>query len=215
MKKSFPENIDQYIVAFPPSTQKLLQQIRQVIAKAAPQAIESIKYAMPTFELYGNLVHFAAYKNHLGFYPAPSGLKAFQEEINQYPNSKGAVQFALDKPLPVKLITQIVKFRVNENKVKASLKRIKKTCPNGHQFYKSSDCPTCPVCEANKNAKEGFIKGLSAPAQRALAYHNINTLQKLALYTEKEILAMHGIGKTSLPKLKMALIKENISFKGV
>jgi uncharacterized protein YdhG (YjbR/CyaY superfamily) len=110
--KNLIENIDQYISSFPTATQNLLNQMRQVISKAAPKAKESIKYAMPTFEYYGNLVHFAAYKNHIGFYPAPSGLKAFQKEIDAFANSKGAVQFTLDKPLPIALITKIVKFRV-------------------------------------------------------------------------------------------------------
>jgi uncharacterized protein YdhG (YjbR/CyaY superfamily) len=213
MEKNSFLNIDQYISNFPNSTQKLLQQIRKVIAKAAPKATETIKYAMPTFDHFGNLVHFAAYKNHIGFYPAPSGLKAFQEDINKYPNSKGAVQFPLDKPLPTKLITEIVKFRALENENKATLKSTKKRCPNGHAYFKSSTCPTCPVCEAQKKSPDNFMQGLSAPAQRALKNKNINTLQLLSNFTEKEVLAWHGIGKASIPKLKIALAKENLSFK--
>ena len=207
------KNTDQYIDSFPASTQKLLVQIRKTIAKAAPKATESIKYAMPTFEYFGNLVHFAGYKNHLGFYPSPSGLKAFQEEINAYPNSKGAVQFPLDKPLPLALITKIVKFRVTENEAKALLKRTKKTCPQGHTFYKSSECPTCPVCAEQSKVTEGFMKDLSAPAQRALTAEKITTVKKLAGYTEQEILSLHGMGKASMPKLKAALEKEKLSFK--
>jgi uncharacterized protein YdhG (YjbR/CyaY superfamily) len=107
--------IDNYIAAFPPETQVLLNEIRGIIRSAAPEATEKINYAMPTFDLKGNLVHFAGYKNHIGFYPAPSGITAFQEEISKFKNSKGAVQFPLDKPLPHELITQIVKFRVHEN----------------------------------------------------------------------------------------------------
>jgi uncharacterized protein YdhG (YjbR/CyaY superfamily) len=213
MENNSIQNIDQYISTFPNSTQKLLQQIRKVIAKAAPKATETIKYAMPTFDYFGNLVHFAAYKNHLGFYPAPSGLRAFQDEINKYPNSKGAVQFPLDKPLPLKLITDIVKFRVLENENKAALKSVKKTCPQGHQYFKSSLCPTCPVCEAQKKSQDGFMSGLSAPAQRALINQKITSLKKLSNYTENKVLAWHGIGKTSIPKLKLALANENLNFK--
>jgi len=117
------KNIDQYISSFPRETQILLKQMREIIQKAAPQAEEKISYAMPTYFLHKNLVHFAAYKNHIGFYPSPSGLKAFYKEISKYKNSKGAVQFPIDKPLPKTLITKIVKFRVKENSVKAALKQ--------------------------------------------------------------------------------------------
>lgn len=118
-----PANIDAYIAGFPPATQKLLQQMRSVIQKAAPGAVEKISYAMPTFYLNGNLVHFAAYQNHIGFYPAPSGLKAFPEAIATFKNSKGAVQFPIDQPLPVGLITRIVKYRAAENLRKAKTKK--------------------------------------------------------------------------------------------
>lgn len=211
--KNLIENIDQYISSFPTATQNLLKQMRKVISKAAPKAKENIKYAMPTFEYYGNLVHFAAYKNHIGFYPAPSGLKAFQIEIDAYANSKGAVQFPLDKPLPIALITKIVKFRVIENETNTKLKRVKKTCKQGHVFYKSSDCPTCPICANESKASDGFMSDLSAPAQRALINKKISSLQVLASYTEKEILALHGIGKTAIPKLKAELLKAKLSFK--
>jgi uncharacterized protein YdhG (YjbR/CyaY superfamily) len=107
--------IDDYILGFPQEVQPILNLIRKTISEAAPEAIEKISYAMPTFYLKGNLVHFAAYKNHIGFYPAPSGLTAFKEEISSYKNSKGAVQFPINKPLPLDLITKIVKFRVEEN----------------------------------------------------------------------------------------------------
>lgn len=206
-------NIDEYIELFPKSTQKLLQQIRKIIRKAAPMAIESIKYAMPTFEYYGNLVHFAAYKNHIGFYPAPSGLRAFQKEIDNYKNSKGAVQFPLNLPLPIDLITKIVVFRVNENETKAKLKKVKKTCTQGHVFYKSSDCLSCPECEKNKIYDNEFMQHLSAPAKRALLNSNINSLTMLSQFTKNQILALHGIGKTSIPKLQAELHKVNLNFK--
>lgn len=101
----------------------MLEQMRNIISKAAPAAEEIISYAMPAYRLHGNLVYFAAYKNHLGFYPSSSGVKTFEKELAGYKCSKGAIQFPLDKPLPVKLITRIVKFRVKENTEKAKLKK--------------------------------------------------------------------------------------------
>ena len=110
-----PNNIDEYIAGFPAEVQKILQQIRKTIHKAAPDAEEVISYAMPTFKLNGNLIHFAAYKNHIGLYPAPQGIEAFKEELSGYKGAKGSVQFPLDKPMPLALITKIVKFRVEQN----------------------------------------------------------------------------------------------------
>lgn len=113
--------IDAYISTFPIEVRNKLKLLRETIKKAAPEAEEAIKYAMPTFTFHGNLVHFAAYKNHIGFYPAPSGIVAFEKEMSAYKKSKGAVQFPLDQPLPLDLIAKIVKFRINEqlqNKVK-------------------------------------------------------------------------------------------------
>ena len=118
MNTSF-RNTDEYIATFPEEIRILLEQIRSTIKAAAPEAEETINYGMPTFKFHGNLVHFAAYKNHIGFYPAPSGLTAFQDEISKYKNSKGAVQFPLNKEIPLKLISRIVKFRMNENRIKA------------------------------------------------------------------------------------------------
>jgi uncharacterized protein YdhG (YjbR/CyaY superfamily) len=106
---------DKYILSFPPETQKILQKLRDAIRKAAPDAEESIKYGIITYILNGNLVHFGGFKKHIGFYPAPSGIKAFKKELSVYKTSRGAIQFPLDKPLPLKLITKIVKFRVKEN----------------------------------------------------------------------------------------------------
>lgn len=110
-----PETIDQYIAGFPADVQEILQQIRKTIQKAAPDAIEAISYAMPTFKLNGNLVHFAAYKSHIGLYPAPQGIEAFKKELSVYKGAKGSVQFPLDQPMPLALITKIVKFRVTQS----------------------------------------------------------------------------------------------------
>ena len=109
------KEIDEYIGSFPKEVQFHLQQIRNFIKQAAPEAGEVINYGIPTFVLNGNLVHFAAYKNHIGFYPAPSGIKAFEKELSIYKGAKGSVQFPLDKSMPLSLITKIVKFRVKEN----------------------------------------------------------------------------------------------------
>lgn len=107
--------IDEYIAGFPPGIREKLSEMRRVIHETAPEATEKISYQMPTFYLNGNLVHFAAFKNHIGFYPTPSGLEAFKEEIAQYPNSKGAVQFPHDQPIPFDLVRRIVEFRREEN----------------------------------------------------------------------------------------------------
>jgi uncharacterized protein YdhG (YjbR/CyaY superfamily) len=120
-KKSFT-SIDEYIASFPKETQKILKEIRATIKAAAPQAEEKISYQMPTFFLNGNLIHFAAFKNHIGLYPTPSGTEAFKEEIAKYKAAKGSIQLPIDEPMPLKLISRIVKFRVAENLQKAKVK---------------------------------------------------------------------------------------------
>lgn len=113
------KTIDEYIAGFPKETQVMLQKIRAIISKAAPKAKEVISYGIPTFVLEKNLVHFGGYKNHIGIYPGAAGVEAFTKELSAYQFSKGAIQFPIDKPLPVGLITQIVKFRVLQNLEKA------------------------------------------------------------------------------------------------
>lgn len=120
------ESIDEYIKKSPPEIQELLKKLRKVIKESAPDAEEKISYQMPTFALHGNLVHFAACKNHIGFYPTPSGINAFKTELSEYKGSKGSIQFPLGKPLPYELICRIVKFRVAENISKAEGKVKKK-----------------------------------------------------------------------------------------
>src|SRR6476660_6281366 len=106
MKSTIAENINDYIAEFPKEIQKKLKELRATIKKAAPKAEEKISYAMPTFALHGNLVHFAAFKNHIGFYPAPRAIAEFKKELAKYEGSKGAVQFPLDKPLPLLLVSK-------------------------------------------------------------------------------------------------------------
>lgn len=120
-----PNDINEYIEAFPPHIQNILQEVRETIQKAAPEATEKISYALPTFYLQGNLVHFAAFTSHLGFYALPSGNKEFQEELSKYKTGKGSIQFPLNEPMPHTLIEKIVKFRVAENLEKAALKNKK------------------------------------------------------------------------------------------
>jgi uncharacterized protein YdhG (YjbR/CyaY superfamily) len=119
-------SIDEYIATFPQKIQQILEEIRVTIKAAAPDAEEKISYQMPTFDLKGNLVHFAAFKNHIGFYPTPSGIQKFKKKLSVYEGAKGSVQFPLDKPIPYDLISKIVKFRVEENMANARAKANKK-----------------------------------------------------------------------------------------
>ncbi|MCM3745763.1 DUF1801 domain-containing protein [Paenibacillus pasadenensis] len=120
--KTAKGSIDEYISQFEPGIQEILQSIRGLIRETVPDAKEKISYGMPTFELYGNLVHFAAFKNHIGFYPAPSGIEAFKEELEPYHKAKGTLQFPIGTALPMDLIRRIVEYRVAQNRAKASAK---------------------------------------------------------------------------------------------
>jgi uncharacterized protein YdhG (YjbR/CyaY superfamily) len=120
-KKGFG-SIDEYIATFPAEIQKLLQEMRAAIHAAAPEAEEIISYQMPTFYLKGNLVHFAAFKHHIGFYPTSGGIEAFKDELSVYQGAKGSVRFPLDQPMPLELVSKIVHLRVTENLRKAEAK---------------------------------------------------------------------------------------------
>ena len=117
--------IDNHIAKFPKAIQAILKKIRATIREAAPEAEETINYGIPTFTLKGNLVHFAGFKNHIGFYPTPSGIEKFKKELSSYEGAKGSAKFPLDKPIPYALIGKIVKFRVRENLEKAETKEKK------------------------------------------------------------------------------------------
>ena len=121
-KRIAPTSIDEYIAACPKNVQKMLKELRKTIKAAAPGAQEKISYQIPTFYLKGNLVHFGAFKDHISFFPTSSGIQAFKKELSIYKGAKGTVQFPLDKPLPLKLISKIVKFRVAENLKRAEAK---------------------------------------------------------------------------------------------
>jgi uncharacterized protein YdhG (YjbR/CyaY superfamily) len=117
-----PKNIDEYIAGFTPEIQEILEKIRTTVRTAAPDAEETISYQMPTFRLKGNLVHFAAFKNHIGFYPTPTGTEEFKKELSAYEGGKGSIRFPLDQPIPYDLISRIVVFRVKENLARAEAK---------------------------------------------------------------------------------------------
>lgn len=125
-KKSPPNGIDEHIAKFPEDVQVTLEKVRATIRKAAPNAEETINYGIPTFTLEGNLVHFAGFKSHIGFYPTPSGIEKFKAELSKYEGAKGSVKFPLDRPIPYTLISKIVKFRVKENLERAAAKGKKK-----------------------------------------------------------------------------------------
>lgn len=125
MKKPSKE-IDKFIAGFPKDVEEILKKVRTTIRESAPGAEETINYGIPTFTLKGNLVHFSAFKTHIGFYPTPSGVEKFKKELSKYEWAKGSVKFPLDKPIPYALISKIVRFRVKENLAKAEAKGKKK-----------------------------------------------------------------------------------------
>ena len=125
-KNKTSQVIDKYISGFPKEVQQILNKVRKTIQESASDAEETINYGIPTFTLNGNLVHFAAFKSHIGFYPTPSGIEKFKKELSVYEGAKGSVKFPLDQPMPYALISQIVKFRVKENLEKADAKGKKK-----------------------------------------------------------------------------------------
>jgi uncharacterized protein YdhG (YjbR/CyaY superfamily) len=118
------KNMDEYINTFPEGVRRILTELRQTIREVAPDAEETINYQIPTFTLNGNLVHFAAFENHIGFYPTPSGMEAFKKELSGYKGAKGSVQFPIDQPLPLPLIRRIVKYRVKENLERKQKKKV-------------------------------------------------------------------------------------------
>ena len=118
-----PTSVDQYISSFPPNIQEILEQIRKTIKEAAPNVEEVISYQMPAYKLNGMLVYFAAFKKHIGFYPVSSAIAAFKQELSIYKGAKGSVQFPIDKPMPLELISRIVKFRVKESMEKVKAKK--------------------------------------------------------------------------------------------
>ena len=178
-------SIDEYIATFPKETQNLLEKLRATIKAAAPEAEETIAYHMPAFTLKGNLVLFSAWKKHIGFYGTSNEIQeTLKNELSVYANEKGSLLFPLDDPLPLTLISKIVKMRVAEN-----------------------------LKNAEKKSGKGFLYILGAPARRALEGKGITTLEQLSKFSESEILEFHGIGPSSIPKLRSAMESEGLSFK--
>ena len=205
------KDIPSYIAGYPVATQKMLHAMHRLIMETAPGSESLISYEIPAYKIYGErLVYYAAFKNHIGFYPRVSGMEKFKKELSQYKVGKGSVQFPLSKPLPAALIKRMVKFRAKENLLKAGKL---KTCAKGHPFKKSSNCPVCPICEKERKPSSGFLSKLSAPARRALENKSILNLKKLSSFSESEILALHGMGPSSIPILKNELGQQGLTFK--
>lgn len=126
MENTKIDKVEDYIASFPEDIQELLKELREAVRETAPEAMEKISYGMPTFAMDGNIIHFAAFKNHIGLYPGADGVAAFQDELKPYKTSKGTIQFSLDQPLPMNLIKRIVNYKVEENKERTRLKTEKK-----------------------------------------------------------------------------------------
>ena len=194
-----PQNIDEYIADFPPDIQEILQKIRVTIKKAAPTAEETMKYHMPTFMLKGNLVYFAVYKKHIGVYPMPAGTEKFQKELAVYEGAKSTVRFPLDQPIPFGLISKIVNLRVKENLARAEAK--------GKRSLQKTAQPS------RRRQQNDDFSLLAAPARRALEREGIVTLRQLSQYSEGEILQLHGMGPSTIPKLRSALKAKGLTFR--
>lgn len=203
-------NIDEFMAAFPEPVRRKLEQIRTAVHQAAPEAVEAIRYGIPTFQLNGNLVHFAAYETHIGFYPGPAGIDAFEENCRPYRTGKGTLQFPLHSKLPMSLIRDIIRFRVEQNrkKIKPKGRKNERVCPNGHTYVRSSECPVCPKCDTVKKVESPWAD-LPAPARRALEQAGIRTHKELAKWSEEDLLALHGLGPSSIPKLRNILRKKD------
>lgn len=159
--KSAPTTIDAYVAGFPEDVQPVLRRMREVIRRAAPGATEAMKYGVPTFVLDGNLVHFGGFQRHVGFYPGPSGIAAFQAELSGYEGAKGSVRFPLDRPLPVKLIEKIVRFRVEEQ-AQLAARRVKKA-PAARKSAPATE-KRAPAAKENALARKAPAARKGAPA---------------------------------------------------
>ncbi len=206
-------DVDKYIANFPEEVQFKLEEFRLFLQKLLPKATECINYGIPTYKVNEqNLVHFGGFKSHLGFYPGAAVMDIFENELSEYKSAKGSVQFPYNQAIPYDVIEKIVHFRIEQNDLKLKQKTLK-ICKKGHQFYKTSDCPTCPECEKNSKPKEGFMSKLASPARRALENAGIYSINQLSNYTENEIISLHGMGNNALEKIKAEMKNNNIIFK--
>ena len=183
--------VDAYISSFPKDVQQKLQQVRSAISSVIPEADEAVSYGIPTFKLNGNIVHFAAFKNHIGFYPTPSGIDTFAESLSRYKHAKGSVQFPLNEALPIELIQRMTRFRAEKMQMKSVATKNEKTSVT----------------------VDDFLKVLSKPAQRALQAKGISSIHQLAGFSTQDILNLHGVGPSAIPKLREVLQACNLNFK--
>ena len=188
MKKTTKNTVDDYISGFTGMEKAALLELKSIIRSVVKDAEEKISYGIPTFFKNGNIVHFGASKKHLGFYPGPAGIEAFEKDLRNYVTSRGAIQFSYEKKLPAALIKKIVKYRLAENEA-AYKKKKEKTLP-------SYELPL-----------------LSQPATNALLLKGIKTVKKLSNFTRKEILDLHGMGPASMPALEQALKNAGLTFR--
>jgi uncharacterized protein YdhG (YjbR/CyaY superfamily) len=190
-------SVDQYIASFPVEVQAILEELRAAIKAAVPDVEERISYQIPGYFRNGNLIHFAAYQKHIGMYPAPDGPQPFIQELLKYKSERSTLRFPIDEPLPLDLITELVKFRAAENLDLARAKANKKKSAAGKQ-KSQNDLP----------------EKLSQPAQRALAAAGIQSLEQVSRYSAVEISKLHGIGPNAMALLQQALEAKGLSFSG-
>ena len=187
MKMTSVTTIDEFLRELPAGIRKKLEQIRKAARKIAPEAEEAIRYGMPTFRLGRNMLHFNAYEGHIGFYPGPGGIDAFAKACAPYRTGKGTLQFSPEGKLPMKLIEDIIRFRVKQERERLEAKGPRKA---------ASPWSVLP-----------------APAQRALAKEKIKTVKQLAKWSKAELLSLHGMGPGSIPKLVKILQEHGLQLK--
>lgn len=187
MKMTNATTIDEFLKELSPAVRKKLTQIRKAARKLAPEAEELIRYGMPTFRLGRNILHFNAYDGHIGFYPGPGGIDAYSEACHPYRTGKGTLQFSPEGKLPMKLIEDIIRFRVAEERMRLGTK--------------------------SPRQKSSPWSALPAPAQRALEKEKIRTPQQLAMWSKNELLDLHGLGPGSIPVLQKILRAHRLKMK--
>lgn len=202
--------IKTYFSAFPMEVQQRLAKLREFIKRQIPEAEELISYGIPTFKYFHNLVHYAGYEHHIGFYPGADAMKHFAQELSAYKSGKGSVQFPLNEEIPLDLIKRMVNYRVEENNKKLLQNARYSMCVNRHVHLKKV---VCPICGQPDVLKEDDFSMLSNPAQRALAANGIDTWKSLANYDVNTILSWHGIGKSAIPKLREECEKRGLKLK--
>ncbi len=188
----------EYISGFPPQVQRKLKQMRALIRKEVPSAIESISYGIAGFSLDGPLVYIGGFKDHVSFFPTSSGVEAFKGELSRYKTSAGTIQFPLDEDLPLDLLRRIVRFRLSENR---------------HKKTGRSLCDKKWVAEIDDSKLAEELRVLVKPAQRALIHAKLYTLEKISRKSEAELLQLHGLGPSSIPVLSKLLLAKKLAFR--